>query len=208
MDEHDTPEKTYDLERLIFFSDGVFAIAITLLVIELHPPEGWDRTVAGLLREEWRSLVAYAASFIAAGAFWNAHRRLFRQIVRFHPALVFLNLLLLGFVVLIPFACELIFETGPTGQPFMIYISLLAAISFCQALLFGVSAFVLRVLDPRFTARRNALVLASMMVGPVMLLVVGILVARGDQKFALMGMAPLMLIAVTIRRRVLAAEKT
>jgi uncharacterized membrane protein len=206
VDQHDTPEKTYDLERLIFFTDGVFAIVITLLVIELHPPEHWDRTLAGLIREEWRALLAYAASFVAVGAFWNAHRRLFRQVVRFHAALVFFNLLLMGFVVLIPFGCELIFETGPTGQPFMIYISLLATISFCQALLFGVCAFAIRVLDPRLTPRRNALVLASMLVGPAMLLVIGTFVGRGDQNLALFGMAPLLLIAVAIRRRVAAAE--
>ncbi len=206
MDTHDTPEKNYDLERLIFFTDGVFAIVITLLVIELHPPEHWDRTVAGLIREEWRALTAYVASFVAVGAFWNAHRRLFRDVVRFHPGLVFMNLLLMGFVVLVPFACELIFETGPNGQPFLIYMSLLASISFVQVLLFGFAAFVARVLSPRLTRRRNLMTFATMLLGPVFLAIVGVLLANGASPKLVMWIAPLMVVAVIVRRRAAAME--
>lgn len=139
MTGHDTPEKSYDLERLIFFTDGVFAIAITLLVIELRPPHDWDRTFAQLWAEEWRSFLAYTVSFVVVGVFWNAHRMLFRLIVRFHPALVAANFLLLGFVVLVPFAATLIFKSGPQGEPFLIYLGLMTAIALSQATLWAIA---------------------------------------------------------------------
>jgi len=71
------------LDRMLFFSDGVFAIAITLLSIELHPPHDWDSTFAGLIRESWPMLSAFALSFLVIGVFWNAHRRLFLRMTRF-----------------------------------------------------------------------------------------------------------------------------
>lgn len=166
MKTHDTPEKTYDLERMIFFSDGVFAIAITLLVIELRPPANWDRTLSGLWNAEWRALLAYAVSFLAVGAYWNAHRRIFARVVRFHPGLVVLNLLLLGLVVLMPFAAELIFDSGPKGEPFAAYLALIAAIGFAQAWLWVSAAYAFGVTDPQMSARERTFVTVTMVLVP------------------------------------------
>lgn len=82
MNRHDTPETDYHLERLVFLSDGVFAIVITLLALELRPPPNWDRTLAGLLAGTGPALLAFAISFAAVGAFCNAHRLIFARVQR------------------------------------------------------------------------------------------------------------------------------
>jgi len=205
MQTHDTPEKTYDLERLIFFTDGVFAIVITLLVIDLRPPAGWDRTFAGLLRAEWRSLLAYGFSFVAVGAYWNAHRTLFRRIARFHPILVLLNLALLGLVVLIPFASELIFETGPRGEPFVIYLGLVAAIGAAQALLWGCAAFLANVVDAGVSARDRWIILGALITVPALVFLGGLGVASGSTT-AMAWLVPVALAIGILRRRLLARK--
>lgn len=202
MQTHDTPEKTYDLERLIFFSDGVFAIVITLLVIELHPPPHWDRTLAGLIQAQWRSLTAYAVSFLAVGAYWNAHRGLFGRVVRFHPGLVLLNFLLLALVVLIPFAAELIFETGPRGEPFAILLGLIAAIGLAQALLWGFAAFVGKVVDPKVSERDRVMILAAMLMAPLFVGLASAAAASGSSRSFFL-ILPLIAIAGVVRRRLI-----
>jgi uncharacterized membrane protein len=170
LKEHQPAEKDYDLERLIFFSDGVFAIVITLLVIELRLPAHWDLTLAGLIREEGSALLAYVLSFLAVGAYWNMHRQLFRHVVRFHPGLVFFNLLLLGFVVLIPFGAELI-VTG-SRQAFAIYLALFIAVGLAQAMLWSFAAFFSQVTDQHLHRRSRLGLLANFLSVP---LLVGVL---------------------------------
>lgn len=168
MQTHDTPEKDYNLERLVFFSDGVFAIVITLLVIELHPPHGWDGTFLSLLAERWRAFTAFAVSFFVTGAFWNAHRMTFSRITAFRPGLVFFNLLVLFFVVLIPFSAELIFDHGPSGEPFAIYLGLVSCVAVAQALLWGYAAFVGRVVSQSMALQARAAILTAMLVFPTL----------------------------------------
>jgi len=161
---HEPAAHAYDLERLIFFSDGVFAIVITLLVIELRPPAGWDFTYLTLWRAEWRALVGYAFSFLAVGTYWNLHRRVFRRIVHFHPSLVFFNLLLLGFVVLIPFGSALVVE-GPREEPFVILLVLFIAVGIALTLLWGFAALLRNLVEPRL-ARRDRLALLGNLLAP------------------------------------------
>jgi uncharacterized membrane protein len=206
METHDSPEKTYDLERLIFFSDGVFAIVITLLVIELHPPANWDRTFDGLIRAEWRSLLAYAVSFVAVGSYWNAHRQVFRKIVAFHPGLVFFNLLLLAFVVLLPFANQLIFETGPRGEPFAILLGLISAIGVVQALLWGFAAFVAKVVDARIGMAARLFTMLAMGLTPGLVSYVALAASRAGSATMLWVAVPVAVGLAVIRRRLMAND--
>ncbi|HEV2533057.1 TMEM175 family protein [Phenylobacterium sp.] len=207
MQTHDTPEKSYDLERLIFFSDGVFAIAITLLVIELRPPQRWDRTLAGLWGAEWRSLLAYAVSFLAVGAYWNAHRRLFARVVRFHPGLIFLNLVLLSLVVLMPFAAELIFDSGPRGEPFAAYLGLIAAIGAAQALLWTFAAFVFKVTDPAMASRERLFMTLTLALVPMALGAASVAAWYGADSSVWIWSLPFIVLANLGRRRMLAARR-
>jgi uncharacterized membrane protein len=84
------------------FSDGVFAIAITLLVLEIQPPEDTHR-LAHELGELWPSYVAYVVSFLLIGLVWANHHTMFQHIVRADRILLFLNVLLLLDVAFLPF---------------------------------------------------------------------------------------------------------
>jgi uncharacterized membrane protein len=90
--------------RLEAFSDGVFAIAITLLVLELHTPEvGEGGSLAAALWAQWPSYVAYLVSFLTIGVIWLNHHRVFTQVALVDGPLLVLNLVVLLWTALIPF---------------------------------------------------------------------------------------------------------
>ena len=90
--------------RLEAFSDGVFAVAITLLVIDLAVPERGHGLLGRQLASHWPSFAAYGVSFLTIGIIWVNHHGMFRNFAHVDRTLLFLNLLLLFFVVTIPFA--------------------------------------------------------------------------------------------------------
>jgi uncharacterized membrane protein len=112
----DTPNHSdkFGLERLIFFSDAVFAIAITLLALEIRLPasEGLmsDGELAARLVGLWHRYLGDCISFLVIGVFWMAHHRKFRFIKRYDSGLLLLNLLLLMVVASIPFPTSVISE--------------------------------------------------------------------------------------------------
>lgn len=104
------------LERLIFFSDAVFAIAITLLTLNIRLPAEISAMSNGQLLDQllggWRNYLAYAIGFLAIGSFWVAHHRRFRFIKRYDRGLLMLNLLLLMIIAFVPFSTSVISESG------------------------------------------------------------------------------------------------
>ena len=89
--------------RLEAFSDGVFAVAITLLALNLVVGGPGHGPLLGQLTDRWPSFVAYVISFFTVGIIWVNHHVLMDNIVHVDRKLLFLNLLLLLFVVAIPF---------------------------------------------------------------------------------------------------------
>jgi uncharacterized membrane protein len=81
--------------RVEAFSDGVFAIAITLLVLELAVPAGSEHDLWGAVMDEWPSYLAYLVSFSTVGAVWVGHTVITECLARATPVLIRLNLLLL-----------------------------------------------------------------------------------------------------------------
>jgi uncharacterized membrane protein len=103
--------------RLEAFSDGVFAVAITLLVLDIRPPVGAD-TPNGLwtaLGDLWPHYAAYAVSFLIIGIVWVNHHAVLALMASVDRGLAFLNLLLLMAVALIPFATALLAEYLTNG---------------------------------------------------------------------------------------------
>lgn len=89
--------------RVEAFSDGVFAIAITLLILEIKIPKPADGALAGQLLKQWPSYFAFLISFAFIGVMWINHHRLFTHIKRCDDVLLILNLLLLLGVTVVPF---------------------------------------------------------------------------------------------------------
>src|ERR1700759_4424760 len=89
--------------RVEAFSDGVFAIAITLLILEIKVPSPSQGHLAAVLLQQWPSYLAFLLSFVYIGIMWINHHRMFTSIRRSTDVLLILNLLLLLGVTVVPF---------------------------------------------------------------------------------------------------------
>ncbi len=125
-----------DSRRAESFSDGVFAVAITVLIFNLLPI-GRDALSYRSLASAWPQYAAYVVSFLTIGIMWMNHHTLFGHVRLIDRSLLVLNLLLLMGVVAIPFPTALVAEhlTGPNvsgGQPAaVVYGVVMIAISLC-----------------------------------------------------------------------------
>jgi uncharacterized membrane protein len=99
-----------DTGRLEAFSDGVFAIAITLLILEVRVEQSPEESLAAALHHALPEIGAYAASFLQIGIMWANHHALFRLIGRVDQLLILVNLLLLGCVSFLPLPTRLLAE--------------------------------------------------------------------------------------------------
>ncbi|MBS1653486.1 MAG: DUF1211 domain-containing protein, partial [Bacteroidetes bacterium] len=112
------------LERLILFSDAVFAIAITLLVIEIRIPElktEDTHAVIQALGNKFSEFFAFILSFAVIGQFWISHHRLFGYVTGYTTGLLWLNLHMLFWIVLVPFTSGLNSHYGGIDLVWMIY---------------------------------------------------------------------------------------
>lgn len=100
--------RRYGKGRMEAFSDGVVAIAITLLVLELTPPALESGSVWRALLEQWPEYLAYLVSFASIGAAWVAHAAVTDHIAEVDAVFFRLNLLLLFFVSVLPFPTGMI----------------------------------------------------------------------------------------------------
>ena len=118
--------KQFQLERLILFSDAVFAIAITLLVIEIRVPDiplstNTTRDLMNVLGEKIPEFFGFTLSFVVIGQFWTNHHRLFGFVNNYNNKLLWLNLLMLFWIVLVPFTSGLNSRYGNLNIVWQIY---------------------------------------------------------------------------------------
>ena len=137
-----------DVGRIVAFTDGVMAVAITLLVLNIEVPRlpGTDeRRLEDELADLLPSLLAYLLSFALVGQYWVVHHSLFENLRSFDRALMGLNLTFLALIALVPFASELIdrYEQEPVAAAVFAGILGLAALT--------------NVLMVRYIARRRFL---------------------------------------------------
>src|ERR1700730_1545330 len=105
---HNELKKEFQLERLILFSDAVFAIAITLLIIEIKVPDIHENVSDQVLLQALAHLIpkfiGFIISFLLIGLYWSIHHRMFGFVTSYDRKLLFLNLMFLFFIVLMPFS--------------------------------------------------------------------------------------------------------
>ncbi len=118
-----------EFTRIVAFSDGVIAIAITLLVLNLDVPDVPDGELAEALGDQWRQYLAFALSFALIGRFWIVHHRVFTLVERFDGTLMAMNLVFLALIVVMPFATNLVAEYEDDAIVVVIYASVVGLAS-------------------------------------------------------------------------------
>ncbi len=109
--------------RLEAFTDGVIAIVITIMVLEIHVPKGHD---LASLREEVPLLLAYVLSYVNVGIFWNNHHHMLHATEHVDGRVLWANLGLLFWLTLVPFVIRWIDEAGFSPAPVAAYGAVLA----------------------------------------------------------------------------------
>jgi uncharacterized membrane protein len=130
------------LERLTFFSDAVFAIAITLLIIEVHVPHletRDDQAYWQALHALQPSFMGFVLSFLVIGALWVAHHRVFGMLADYNPAIIWPNMLLLMVVAFMPFATALMSSNTLARVPELFYAGALLVAGLLQRWLFALA---------------------------------------------------------------------
>ena len=107
-----------DTVRLETFADGVMAIAITLLILEVAVPRVEGRALASALAHQWPSYVAFVVSFLTIGIIWVNHHHMFKLITRTTHAFLILNVLFLMTICILPWPTALLADFGrdPHGR--------------------------------------------------------------------------------------------
>jgi uncharacterized membrane protein len=122
-----------EYDRILFFSDAVFAIAITLLTIGLRVPVERHVESGRLLRDALPQIGGFALSFAAIGLFWIAHHGLFRYIKGMDRRLVLLNLLFLGCIAFLPYPTALLSAAGDQVPATVFYAASVAVAGLAEA---------------------------------------------------------------------------
>ncbi len=171
-------ETGYGTGRIEAFSDGVFAIAITLLVLDLHLP-GDEPAASGAdlwaaLLHLWPSYLAFVTSFVFIGIMWINHHRLFIHISRVDNALLLYNLLLLLGVTVLPFPTSLVARNlghGGEGPAALVYNGLFVFIALAFNFLWRHAATGERLLEPDVDHAAVQRITRQYMFGPLLYLV-------------------------------------
>ena len=145
----------FTLERVVFFSDAVFAIAITLLAIELRlpdlPPGQTDASFLAALGDLGPSIFAFVVSFVVIAAFWVGHYRTFRYIVDVDGRLVAINFGLLFCIAILPFPTSIIASQGNLSSAAIVYAVFGVATGMFSTLIWVYPSRVAHLVSPSVT---------------------------------------------------------
>jgi uncharacterized membrane protein len=158
-----------DTNRLEAFSDGVFAIAITLLVLEIKVPPPSSALNAALL-QLWPSYLAYVVSFLVIGAIWINHHAMFQHIVRVDGMLLLLNVLHLMLIAFLPFPTAILAEAFHRGTDEPVaaafYGGILTAIGIFVNAMWWYATHEHWLLDTRLSAKKARQIGRRFLLGP------------------------------------------
>jgi len=120
----------YQLSRVLALSDGVFAIALTLLAFSLRAaPDAKAARIGDIVREQWPVFFAYALSVVVIGGFWIGHHRAFTRITRIDTGLLWINFVFLGLLALVPYSTDLLGRFPGETSPVALYAAVVAAVA-------------------------------------------------------------------------------
>ncbi len=139
------------MDRIVFFSDAVFAIAITILALDIRLPEAAAHASNAQLFNDllsiWPKYLGYFISFLSIGNFWIIHHRQYRYIERYDTRLMFVNLLVLMSVAFIPFPTSVISENGNRTAT-ILYALNASLVGVFSALLWAYASYKKRLIAP------------------------------------------------------------
>lgn len=193
----------HPLERMIFFSDAVFAIAITLLIIEVHPPHlhggASNLEYVGALLNLMPNLIGFFISFFVIGAFWAGHHRSFALAGHYSDRLNGPNLMMLCSIVFMPFSTAFMSANYGALVPSLLYNSMLVVTGLLNIRLVRLVTSA-PVVDERVPVETIAYVRAR---GPAVVLggVCALLVALWDARFSQAALMSIPLWMILLRKR-------
>jgi uncharacterized membrane protein len=199
-------ERDYALDRLIMLSDGVFAIAMTLMALEVRPPGQWEHTLSGLADAIAGPFIAFFWSFFGTAIFWTTHRRLFARFTRSNAVVTSLNLVLLGQVTLIPVATRMIGELAFIHDALFAYLALYALIG----TMFAIMHFYIwhtGIMSPPRPGPAETAYVISLAVLPVGMTSLGVLSMLPRLHWLPFLMPPVMVASRLLRRLAEAVDK-
>lgn len=167
-------EDSFGLERIVFFSDAVMAIAITLLAIDLRVPE-IDPAMAAIelpakLLALRPSLMTFFISFVVIGIYWISHHRYFGYLRRYDTRLMLLNLLFLFFIACMPFVSNLLGRFVFHPLALVAYSLEVAALGGAMALIWAYASRHHRLISPDLDARTIRQINIRLAAAPLMFL--------------------------------------
>jgi uncharacterized membrane protein len=176
--------------RIEAFSDGMFAIAITLLVLDIKVPQGVPEgsDLFGPLLQQWPNYLAFVISFAFIGIMWINHHRLFTHIQRADNTLLVLNLLLLFGVTAVPFPTALVAEYINRQEAVWVYSGLFLLIAVFFNLLWRYASYNNRLLDPQADRAAVNAITRQYSFGPVLYLIAFVLVWFSPQASLLLSL--------------------
>lgn len=135
-----------ELNRILGFSDGIFAFAITLLALTFDVPKIAPGLVESELFEEiitnqLDNYVSFFISFVVVGSFWISHHQKFKHIIRYNRLFLWLNLFSLMFIVFLPYPTEILGDYADASTAVIFYAVIMAVTSFLFALTWVYAAY-------------------------------------------------------------------
>jgi uncharacterized membrane protein len=161
-----------EFERVLFFSDAVFAIAITLLVVDLRVPVSATIQAAHLLRTDIRGMVGFGIGFGVIGLYWLGHHALYRRITAMNGPLIRLNLLFLGTIAFLPYPTALLSGTSSDQVASVVfYAAWVAAVGLTEAAIWFYALRIPGLVSADLTTRQRRDAGLRILVAPVVFLV-------------------------------------
>ena len=172
-----------EFDRVAFFSDAVFAIAMTLLVVGIGIPEVAEKGLDEALESKRPEIVSFFLSFVVIGNYWLAHHRFFANLARVSPRLMLVNLVYLAAIAFTPFPTALAGRYTDRPVSIVMYAITLGIASGLEAVMFVVADREdLLVQRPSRALMRYSVVAALV---PVVVFVASIPIALVDTEYAL-----------------------